>query len=258
MNNEDGIYRRKPNEAVGATYDRGYYVGRYDVTVHAGRRSDRPQWWTVRLLPQRGPLADSGPSPLPPDVVSGDAWARIICGVQGEYGTLLASWPMAHIATVNVYSHSVAVLGMLSASEVTARLASRGPDLTAQILDGRDPSPTGLRWCITGGPEEGNDTWLVPIPPGARSVRVSNRVVSAFASTINLVQLDYSTPSTGFIVRQQDPPLSFSTEPRAVVHRICDSATHVAVDVAQMDPLLLPGVFDLSFDILSGMSYDAV
>jgi len=259
MSNEDGIYRRLANTPVGPTYIVGYYAGRYDVSVHAGRTAAAPQWWTVRLLPLRGPLADAGSSPLPPNVVSGDAWVRIECGVQGTAGTLLATWPTTHIASVNVYSSSVSVIGMLDAAEVQARLSSEGPRLTAQILDGASAAPTGLRWNVNGGPTPGNDTWDVPIPPGARAYRIAPRSVGGLnPSTIELSQLDWGTPSVGNIVRQVDPSLVYHLVPVAAAHRICDSATHISVGTASIDPALAPGEFDICFDILSGMSFDAL
>lgn len=254
----DGTYRRRAGDPIGATYDAGVYVGRYDVTVHPGVSAPEAQWWTVRLLPVRGPLCDGGSSAFPLDTVSGDPWVRIECGVQGSYGTYLATWPQAHIATVNVYSTSVAVVGMLSSSEVLARLGSRGPDLTCQIIPGQCAGPTGLRWTLTGGPAAGDDQWYVPIPPGARAYRIAPRSIDPLSlSKVRLAQLDWSTPSVGVVVRQVDSSLVWQDEPRVVAHRVCDAATHVLFDTSGVSPAIAPGEYDVTFDI-AVQGYDAV
>jgi hypothetical protein len=253
----DGTYRRQPFDPVGPVYAAGAYVGRYPVPVHAGRRSAAPRWWTVRLLPARGPLCDGGSAAVPSDTVSGDPWALIECGVQGTSGSWLASWPQAHVASVNVYSSSVQISALLSAAEIAARIGSRGPFLTAQIIEGQSAAPTGLRWTITGGPVPGEDLWYVPVPPGARAYRIANRPTDLALSVVQLSQLDWSTPSVGTITRQADPPLVFSTRVVAVANRVCDSATHVLVDTSGIAPVLAPGEFDITFDIAT-QGYDAV
>ena len=254
----DGTFRRQPLEPVGPVYAAGVYAGRYPVAVHSGRRRKQPQWWTVRLLPVRGPLCDGGSSAAPLDTVSGDPWALIECGVQGTSGSWLGTWPQAHIATLSVFSSSVQISALLSAQEVTARLSSRGPNLTAQIIDGQCAAPSGLRWTITGGPAAGDDQWLVPIPPGARAYRIAPRSIDPLlASRVYLTQLDYSTPSVGSITRQVDFPLIWQANPQLVAHRICDSATHVLVDTANVSAAIAPGEYDVTFDILV-QGYDAL
>lgn len=253
----DGTYRRQPREPVGAVYTAGFYSGRYPVPVHPGRRRDAPQWWTVRLLPVRGPLCDGGSSSTPLDTVSGDPWVLIECGIQGTSGSWLATWPQAHIATINVFSSSVQVTALLLAQEVIDRIASRGPNLTAQIIDGQCYAPSGLRWTVTGSPPAGDDQWLVPIPPGARAYRLSTRSTSAAVSTISLRQFDFSTPTVGSINRQTDGDLSWSLSPGLIAHRVCDAATHLLVDTSGVAGVIAPGEYDITFDIAT-QGYDAL
>lgn len=242
---------------MGAVYAAGVFVGRYQVAVHPGVQAERAQWWTVRLLPARTPFAGAESGPDPTDVVSGNPWARIVCGVQGSYGDIVVTWPQAHIATFNVFAPSVSVVGLLSQAEIQASLSARGPDLTAQVIPGQCEAPTGGRWTITGGPDVGDDEWVVAIPPGARAYRISPRSVSEVVSTVRLSQFDRSVPAASH-VRQVDPPLRWSADVVAVASRICDAATHIIVETVGVDPLAAPGVYDLTFDVLTPGNYDAV
>lgn len=249
----DGFYRRAggaPIPPIGYPLGSGVYAGRAEVTVHAGRSASAPQWWTVRLLPQRGPFADAPAASAPSAQVTGDTWARVVCGAQGDYGSMVCTWPLTRTCELVVYSSSVAVTALWRTGFLVSSPTAPGPYLTCQVVAGAATAPSGATWGYDVFVPAGEDVTRVPLPPGARRYRLSPFAPSALAATsvVRLTQTNESLPALPGLLVCADPPLRWAADIVAAEAPVDDGATHLTLDAAGV-PTPTDRAFRLLVDI---------